>query len=850
MPATTALTPILAAPCAAFAVEALEAGRSPRGLQASVRATDGRRVVWGPDVVHLAEADDRRRAARAILQAVDPTTPGAPSAGGLEAALGILHGAVEAALRGPARGAGAAGQPAPAGATGGGQGTGGAPGHPYAVEGGRLVWRKPIPGGHVDTVLANFAAVITRERLVDDGANAARSEWEVRGALADGRPLPAVWVPAARFASLAWVSDHWGTRAVVAAGVGAREHARAAIQLLSGAVPRRVTFAHSGWRRLEGGSPGVTEGAWAYLHAGGGITGDGALPAGTVDVALGGNLRLLDLPAPPPPDSPELVQAVRASLALRRVAPDRVVVPLLGAVGRAPLASVQPVDVAVFLVGRSGVFKSELTALAQAHFGAGFDRKHLPGEWSATANYLERLLFEARDALCVVDDYAPGGTPLATQKLQEAAGRVVRGVGNASARGRMAADTSLRPSYPPRGLLLSSGEDAPAGGTDSVAARVLAVEVEPGDVRVDELGVAQARAREGWYARALAGYLQWLAARLDGEADRVAAEFAALRAAATASGQHRRVPEAVANLALGWGRYLAFALERGCVTGAEHDELVRAGWAALGAVAADQRQGQGEQDPVVRFAAALVTALGSGQAHVAGPDGEAPALPNDPRAWGWRRQVVGAGDYRHEEWRPQGARIGWVDGPALYLQAGAAYLVAETVLHRSGQALGVREVTLKKRLQQAGVLAGTEQRAGQTRLEVRVTLEGARRAVLHVPAGWLAGEPGDSVRGGLPSGEKVAQVAQVAQAAGEAAGPQEGAAPAAPIGGGPDGPLPGPLSEPAPQKWPPEVAHDGGSPQEGGGNRGPLGPLGPLSPTTDARAAAGAAPRAREERTL
>ena len=44
-----------------------------------------------------------------------------------------------------------------------------------------------------------------------------------------------------------------------------------------------------------------------------------------------------------------------------------------------------------------GTFKTELAALAQQHYGAGLDARHLPGSWSSMGNSLEALAFAAKD---------------------------------------------------------------------------------------------------------------------------------------------------------------------------------------------------------------------------------------------------------------------------------------------------------------------------------------------------------------------------------------------------------------------------------------------------------------------
>src|SRR6185436_13476176 len=112
-----------------------------------------------------------------------------------------------------------------------------------------------------------------------------------------------------------------------------------------------------------------------------------------------------------------------------------------------------------------------LAALAQQHYGAGMDSRHLPASWSSTGNSLEGLAFAAADALLVVDDFAPGGTTADVARMHREADRLLRAQGNRSGRMRMRADATLRPPKPPRGIILSTGEDVPRG--QSLRARLL-----------------------------------------------------------------------------------------------------------------------------------------------------------------------------------------------------------------------------------------------------------------------------------------------------------------------------------------------------------------------------------------
>ena len=80
-------------------------------------------------------------------------------------------------------------------------------------------------------------------------------------------------------------------------------------------------------------------------------------------------------------------------------------VPLLAAV-YAPL--IEFCDFSIHIYGKSGGHKSELAARAMQHYGAGYTRLKLPGNWGSTANSLEMLCFAAKDMPVVIDQLRAG----------------------------------------------------------------------------------------------------------------------------------------------------------------------------------------------------------------------------------------------------------------------------------------------------------------------------------------------------------------------------------------------------------------------------------------------------------
>jgi Domain of unknown function (DUF3854)/Domain of unknown function (DUF927) len=575
------------------------------------------------------------------------------------------------------------------------------PESPYRATPGGLVWGKPTQNGAVSTPLTNFTARITGDVAEDDGAEV-RRRFEIEAELNGRRTV--FTIPSSQFSGMGWATEHLGAGAIVYPGFGVRDHARAAVQMLSGDVPTRNVYAHTGWRLVDG--------EWVYLHAGGAI---GRVES--IHVELTGSLAGRTLPDPP--DGAKLLRALQSSLKLWKLAPESIVVPLHAGTCRAALGES---DFTIHLSGPTGEGKSELAALFQQHFGPKLDARHLTS-WESTENAIEGQAFQAKDQVVVLDDFAPTGSSYDVQRWHRKADRVLRAKGNASGRQRMRPDTTLRPEKPPRALVLSTGEDVPRG--QSLRARMLVLELAPGQLDWHKLSRCQKDAADGLYAQAMASFVRWLALRYEQLRSGLNAEHVALREAASTSTQHKRTPGIMADLALGLRYFLLFANEVGAVSEAEAEELWVRGWLALGEAAADQSQHQAASEPTRRFRELLTAAVASGRAHLAGPNGHEPA---SPEAWGWRLSG--------EEWRPQGERVGWVDGEDLYLEPEASFAAVQKQGRDSGEALAVTGRTLRKRLHERGLLTSTD--SNRQTLTVRRTFAGSRKDVLHTSKDFLS----------------------------------------------------------------------------------------------------------------
>jgi hypothetical protein len=296
----------------------------------------------------------------------------------------------------------------------------------------------------------------------------------------------------------------------------------------------------------------------------------------------------------------------------------------------------------------------------------------------------------------------------------------------------MRADGGSRPTYYPRGLIISTGEDVPSG--QSLRARLLVLELTPGEIPIDRLSAAQAAAAEGMLAAAMAGYLRWLAPQIGRLEQTQSERQRALRDTLVQAHQHRRTPDIAASLLLGWEMLLRFAAEAGAIDRDAAAHTLTRVRAALTDSAEMQGAHLASEEPAQRFLALLRAALSSHRAHIA--DAATGAEPADAVCWGWQLNVIGSGAYERQEWHPNGECLGWVCEDDVFLDPDAAFAAAQKLARDQGTSIPIKQRTLWKRLAEQGLLASRDSARGTN--TVRRTIEGMRRDVLHLRTNTLA----------------------------------------------------------------------------------------------------------------
>lgn len=553
--------------------------------------------------------------------------------------------------------------------------------------------------------MANFQAIITHETRYEDGIDS-ETILTIEGeqhVMVEGQKEPRVdklrpiEVDSNAFAGLNWVVPNWGVRCVIRPGSGIKDDLRAAIQLRS--TPKQaVVFRHMGW------ADDVGDGRRGYLHAGGAITAKGNDPKVTVRMA--DELSRYNLTSD---GSVTPKEGVNAIFDLSFLADPSYTWSLIGGT-LAPTHG--PVDFAIHLTGRTGTFKSEIMALFQSFYG-DMDSRHLPGSWSSTGNALEAQAFMAKNAAFVIDDFVPGGTSWQVKAYQANADKIIRAQGNQAGRARLTDVSNLQRTMYPRGIVLSTGEDTPEG--HSVRARMLILEVSPGDIKPASLTAAQANRDK--FRHGTAAYIQSLAANPPDTKKRVEE----LRRKFVQIG-HSRTPGMLAKMIA--------VVEHFCDWAASEKHITQNAAATYKKTAYDAIVKQGEKqnlyledsDPVDHFLAGLRNVLGSGGGHIRSLNG---GVPVRPTLLGWTEE--GGHSSELPIYKSRGPCIGWVkwDANELYLEMNIGFAAIKKA---AGADMTLTKQTLFRRLKDAGALSRVDD--NRQRNTVRISAESHPRLVI------------------------------------------------------------------------------------------------------------------------
>lgn len=601
----------------------------------------------------------------------------------------------------------------------------------FGVENGQFVqYRMMKVAGSNDRAensfaLCNFTCKVVEEVLAQDDL-ADSSFLRIEGRRQDGLALPLIEVPIKAFnAPQNWVADYWGLRPVIYPGVQKERNLKVCIQLfsqLAGDIPRRVVYKCTGWKRIDG--------KWHYLTGSGAITSDGLINDVQVDMGAG-HMSRYQLPAPLQGD--KLKQAFADMRLLLDICPGKphIGAALFAAIVRAPLGECKPTDFALWLHGLTGSRKSAIAAIAQSFFGEFHDRS-FPANWSDSANDAEMKAHQCKDGIFTIDDFKPSISKAEADKLHAMAERLVRNTGNQAGRGRRGADMQAKAAPFNRSMMIITGEDLPRG--QSLLGRLLILELNRNDVDNATLTKLQQAAAGGTFSGLMAGYIQWLASRLD----QLKAEFPMtvqqLRDAAIRDGfasSHPRAPELFSNLVAAPEFFCDYLLDVNNITDAESNELQLQIESGLKDALSEQAEYQQEQCEVERFLELVRSVLSSGNGHIANTLDKGPPKVR-PYSWGWRD--AGSDVFGDKQHKPCGDCIGWYqqsveDKPdEIWLDPNSAFKAAQQFAKAQSEPFFLSASSLWRRMSDRNLLLADEKDAkgGKPRTQVKRRINGEK----------------------------------------------------------------------------------------------------------------------------
>jgi hypothetical protein len=578
----------------------------------------------------------------------------------------------------------------------------------YEATGDKLILWRPAGEELIPMPLANFDARITSEIVKDDGTEQRRF-YEITATYKENSYT--FQVAATEFGSLNWVADRLPAECLCYAGRGIKDHLPVAIKSLSGTIPRRTIFTHTGWADV--GSQKV------YLHTGAAIGARGVVEGIQVELpAELGQFRL-----PPLGQGKELIEAIYTTLKFLDVAPRRITVPLFLTAYRAALGEA---NFSVFLYGESGVRKTSLAAIVQQHFGAAMDYDHAPSNWESTGNFIETLAHAAKDAVLLIDDFVPSGSRHDVERKYALADRLFRGQANRQGRGRLQSDTSYRATRKPRGIPVGTGEELPRGR--SLQARMLSILVVPGDVDLDLLKKVQDDAGDGQFSMAMAGFIHYVAENFEEVQQQRRLQNQAAREAAALTTAHGRGVAIRMELSSTANILSRFFTHAGAMTETNAREWLNSIDQALAEVACEREEQEQEVDTARRSLEFLQTAITRGDAYLT--DSSEEPLPEHPARYGWRKQPMVGTSTPGFVWEPRGNHIGWVDDEGIYLDPAAAFAAIQHLARATDDPLTTSTTAWRRSLHEKGFLKKKETKRGV--YTYRKTLGDGRKDVL-----WL-----------------------------------------------------------------------------------------------------------------
>jgi len=447
---------------------------------------------------------------------------------------------------------------------------------------------------------ANFIAMPTEKRVIDDGTST-YSEINMSCLLNGKEPLAECCVSYLDMQKPQWIDACWDFKCSLYPNVPkAYDHLIIIIKLLSSKLKEVRIFGYIGWARIDAN--------YCYLHKG------GAICAGDDDdkIKIDKSLSHFNMTCYEPDREKGSYVFM---LDLLRVANKEVSIPLFSYLTLSVInyflkdAGIES-QFTMWLHGESGSRKTTIAKL----FTNPFDfNSIIPiASFKDTKSAIERLTFEFKDSIILLDDFHPSTSKSEKDDMNEKAQHFIRIYGDRVPKKRMTSTMSKQKEFPPRGLMLVTGEDF-IGGASSTA-RCFSVPIKKDDVDLSMLSRLQASKRivpTGMYF-----YIKYLTIRMKSAKKELKTKFIEYRNKFSKENLHGRSPENIAWLLLSFEFYLEYGQSINKINDSRKQKMLAEAEDILVRMTESQFSENQSEDPVAMYLTSIKELIISKQVNI------------------------------------------------------------------------------------------------------------------------------------------------------------------------------------------------------------------------------------------
>lgn len=431
--------------------------------------------------------------------------------------------------------------------------------------------------------LANFIPMPTEKRVIDDGTST-YSEIKMSCLLNGKEVLDECCVSYLDMQKHTWIDANWSLKCSLYPNVPkAYEHLIIIIKHLSSKLKEQHIFSYIGWTKING--------SYCYLHKGGAIGGS------DIKVKLDKGLSHFNMTCH---EEDKERGVFMYMLDLLRVANKEVSIPLFSYLTLSVInyflkeAGIEPTFI-MWLHGETGSRKTTIAKLFTNFFN--FNSIIPICSFKDTKASIERLTYEYKDSILLLDDYHPSTNKSEKDDMNEKAQHFIRVYGDRETKKRMTSNLTKQKEFPPRGLMLITGEDF-IGGVSS-AARCFSVPIKKDDVVLFML----TRFQEAKFIvpTGIYNYINYLSTRMISAKKELRIKFIAYRKKFSKESLHGRSPENIAWLLLSYELYLEYGQSINGLNNAQKQEMLSEAENVLVRMAESQSRENQSEDPVTMY---------------------------------------------------------------------------------------------------------------------------------------------------------------------------------------------------------------------------------------------------------